>query len=668
MSLAKQYGADRIWIVNVGSFKGQEFPMEFFLNLGWNTPRWTAANLGDYTRLWAEREFGPEHAAEIAAIVTKYTKFNGRRKPESIDGTTFSQTSYEEADKVVADWAALSAQAEALSALLPASTRDAFFQLVLFPTKAAYQYNALYAAVGKNSLHAAQKRATANDLVTQVQTLFTADATLTTYYHTTLAAGKWNHFMDEPHIGYNTWSPPSANTKPTTTTLSLPTAAAMGVTVAGTTLSWPGGTGTPTLAKFDVFRQQQNYIDVFNKGKNSFNATATASAPWIIVQGGPSFTVAKEQRLWVSVNWALAPTGTTSGTVTLSGASSTVSVSVTAFKPATPARETLQGFVEGEGYVAIEPEHHTKKTNAGNARWERLPDYGPTLSGMRAAAPVDTAGLAAGPNSPGLEYSMYLFTTGTVTASFTVGPALNFSPDRGVRLAAAFDNETPQVVTIVAQGYSTGNGVATWETAVRNNAWTVKTTHSIAAAGYHTLKVWMVDPAVVLQKIVVNLGGVKTSYLGPPESYHRNTAAYTGTGAVLPNFTAFRSQYFTADQLTDPAVSGATATPMRDGMGNLLKYGLGLDPTQAAAMTGLPVIGTSGGALTITFIRLRDVADIIYTVEVSDDLQTWHSGPDYTEQTTVTGLDEFYDQVVVRDLTASSGATKRFIRLKITQQ
>ncbi len=44
--------------------------------------------------------------------------------------------------------------------------------------------------------------------------------------------------------------------------------------------------------------------------------------------------------------------------------------------------------------------------------------------------------------------------------------------------------------------------------------------HTIRSTGGHMLKFWFVDPAVVLQKIVVDAGGALPAYLGPPESPH----------------------------------------------------------------------------------------------------------------------------------------------------
>jgi Gylcosyl hydrolase family 115 C-terminal domain len=53
---------------------------------------------------------------------------------------------------------------------------------------------------------------------------------------------------------------------------------------------------------------------------------------------------------------------------------------------------------------------------------------------------------------------------------------------------------------------------------VANNIRSLFSTHVLTQAGAHTLKYWVIDPGVVLQKIVIDLGGVKNSYLGPPES------------------------------------------------------------------------------------------------------------------------------------------------------
>ena len=153
-------------------------------------------------------------------------------------------------------------------------------------------------------------------------------------------------------------------------------------------------------------------------------------------------------------------------------------------------------------------------------RWEKIEGYGRTLSAM-SIVPMDSPGVMPPDGSPCLEYRMYLFTTGKLTVLATFAPTLNFVPHRGLRYAVSFDNETPRVVDIVPHGFDARNGNREWEDSVRNVGRTVGSADDISEPGYHTLKIWMVDPAVVLQKIVVDLGGLKPSYLGPPESYRR---------------------------------------------------------------------------------------------------------------------------------------------------
>jgi hypothetical protein len=521
MTLAKEYGADRIWIVNVGHFKGLEFPIEYFMHLAWNTRLWTNHNIDEYTRQWAEREFGPTHAREIADLISKYTKYNGRRKPELLEPTTYSLVDYGEADAVVADFNAIATKAEDIHGKLPADFREAFYQLILFPAKACAQVNELYVAAGKNALYAQQGRAKTNDLADRVEQLFKADADLMEHYNHELAGGKWNHFMDQVHIGYTIWQDPPQNVMPRVARLQIPEPAALGVAVEGSRAAWPGAEeGDPVLPVFDAFNRQRRYIDIFNRGKTTFGYSAVAGEAWITLSGTQG-TVDKEERVWVSVDWDKAPQGASSGFVAIAReGGEKVRVRVESFNPAEVSRETLDGFVEGEGYVAIEAEHYTRNVPAGPVRWEKIEDYGRTLSAM-SIMPVTAKSVTPPQDSPCLEYKMYVFSSGTVEVSSIVAPTLNLAPGRGLRYGVSFDDQPVQVVDIVDKNFVAGDRNREWEESVKNAARFVKSTHTLSRAGYHTLKIWMVDPAVVLQKIIVDLGGLKPSYLGPPESYRR---------------------------------------------------------------------------------------------------------------------------------------------------
>src|SRR6266568_1603468 len=515
MNLAYHYAADRIWIVNVGDLKPMELPIDFFLNMAWKPENWPKEKISEFTRLWAERQFGPQFAPKIAELLSKYTKYNGRRKPELLEPGTFSLVDYREADTVFADFQTAVAKAEEIYAKLPENQRDAFFELVLYPTKASAIVTELYITAGRNHLYASQGRASANDLAAEARALFQADADLSAYYNHTLAHGKWDHMMDQTHIGYTSWNQPPVNVMPKVTEIEIPAPAQLAVAVEGSTLAWPGSTGEATLPSFDSFKRQSRYFDVFNRGLAPFSYSASTSTPWIMLSESQG-TIEKDRRVWVSVDWTRAPLDFTSGSLKIArGSTQEVVVNVNAFRPQDLTRESLDGFVESDRYVSMEAVHYSKKVDGPSARWEGIDDLGRTLSSM-SVFPVTAESVTPSRDSPRLEYKLYLFDPRSVEVEAILAPTLNFVPGRGLRYAISFDDEAPQVIDALAQ-----NSVEAWGTSVKDSVRKVRSTHLLAKSSYHTLKVWMVDPGVVLQKLVVNLGGVKPSYLGPPESYRR---------------------------------------------------------------------------------------------------------------------------------------------------
>ena len=534
MHLAYQYGAKRIWIVNVGDIKPMEFSIEFFLDYAWNPERLGADRLPDYTRRWAAEQFGGDHAAEIADIITRYLQFNSRRKPELLAPETYSLTNYSEAERVVGEYNALARRAERLAAEMPVRYRDAYYQLVLHPVTASANLNDLYVTVAKNRLYAQQGRAATNDLADRVRTLFERDAAISRYYNDTLASGKWSHMMDQTHIGYTYWQEPPRNVMPRVDVIQVPAAGELGVAFEGQIQFMPGAGAAPsrqarprvpTLPEFDAYRRQSHWIDVFNRGETPVAYKAQASEPWLTVSPS-SGTVDKEQRILLGVDWNRVPVGTYRVPITVSGSQDgerRFVVQAIVRNPASPKRDEVVGFVEGDGYVSMEAEHYTRAVSDAGLTWERIAALGRTLSGMTplsatARSEVPSSGDRGGPR---LEYRVTLFDSGTVHVSTYLSPTLNFSgAPEGLRYAISIDDEPPQIVNVRAD-----TSLKAWEQSVADNVTVGVTDHRIATPGEHVLKFWMVDPGLVLQKLVIDAGGVRASYLGPPESYFHSAAS-----------------------------------------------------------------------------------------------------------------------------------------------
>jgi hypothetical protein len=521
MHLTYEHGVDRIWIVNVGDLKPMEFPTDFFLDYAWNPDRITADSLPSYTREWAEEQFGPGHALEIAELLTQYTRFNYRRTPEMLSPETYSLFNYREAETVVKDYKDLLVSAKKIETGLTPEYRDAFYQLVLHPIEACSNLNELYYTVAKNHLYASQKRNLTNAMAQKAEELFEYDAAITDYYNQVLSDGKWNHFMSQTHIGYTSWNNPDKNYMPKVKEITLPKKPEMGVMIEGSESWWPNYEEVASLPEFDNFNNQSYYIELFNRGAGNYDFSIVAKNSWVLISQTRG-TIESEKRIWIQVDWNKIPVGKNESDITIKSADGkTVIVNIKAIKHTLPEPGSFHGFIEANGYISMEAEHFTAYKESEEIHWQVIPGFGRTLSGVT-AFPTTHPPVIPEKDSPRLEYNVYLYSSGNVKVDCYIAPSLNIYNNEGMEYAVSFDDALPQIVkihefdTIPDWKYP-----AYWNKSVTDNIRILSTEHTIEHEGPHILKFWMVTPGVVLEKIVIETGEIGDSYLGPPESFRQ---------------------------------------------------------------------------------------------------------------------------------------------------
>ncbi len=402
MNLTYSYGVDKIWIVNVGDLKPMEYPITFFLDMAWDPERFNPDNLIAHSVEFCRSVFGDEHAEEAARLLRTYAKYNRRVTPEKLDYRTYSMN-YNEWARVTAEYGKLAEEAKDLAQKLPAEYQNAYFQLLGYPILACSNLYDMYYAQAMNQRLAKKKDPMANLWADRVQECYEKDAQLTEAYHN-MADGKWDHMMDQIHIGYTSWNNPEKSTIPATKRVE----------------------------------------------------------------------------------------GTPAGDIVLPSA-----------KDLTASEGSI--FKETNGYISIEAEHFTRCDNGTDASWTVIPELGHTLSA------VTTLPATVSPEDMTLEYDVVIDTKGFARVTLRFSPTLNFNGS-GLRYAISFDSEDEQVVNI--NGHYNGE-LGQWQEEHRIDCQTI---HNIRKAGRHTLKIRPLDPGIVLQKIMINMGGQRKSYLGAPET------------------------------------------------------------------------------------------------------------------------------------------------------
>ncbi len=210
MTLAYNYGVRKLWVVNVGDLKGQEYPLSYFMDLAWN-PEQSLEEMEGYTKNWVEKQLGGNYINDASKLLAAYSKLNMTISPELLDKDTFSLEIDYEFERILANYRDLSNQAGQLFVLMPEEYRQVYEQLIYFPLVATANLYEMYYAQAINWKSNDTK--IVNQAADKVEWCFKRDAELTSHYNS-LNNGKWEHMMSQTHIGYHDWQEPEYQIMP----------------------------------------------------------------------------------------------------------------------------------------------------------------------------------------------------------------------------------------------------------------------------------------------------------------------------------------------------------------------------------------------------------------------------------------------------------------------
>ena len=400
LSLAYDFGIQRMWILNVGDLKPMEYPIQLFMDMAWNPKEYTQQTVIDHTRRFFGSVFSDCVADEAASIYNRNCQYMARVTPEMLDARTYNVETGEWR-QVADDYARLERRAVRLYDEIPAEARDFYRQLILFPVQAMANLYDMYYAQAMNQYLAKAGSPDANEWAAEVKRCFERDSVLCRYYNKEIAGGKWDGMMTQKHIGYRSWND--------------------------------------------------------NFPKDMLPRTTTVSA-------------------------------------------------------ASPAGYT---FAPSTGYVAIEAEHYYSATASEGTAWTVYPDYGRTRSAVALTPytkPVGDASLT-------YRFTLPADAPKTVKVIVVVKSTLDFLNVGGFEYTVGLDGQEPQVVnfnkTLVdRQPYMYSD----YYPAVARRIVEKVVELPVGSGTTHELKLQPRHPGIVFEKIVVDWGGYKPSYLFMNES------------------------------------------------------------------------------------------------------------------------------------------------------
>ncbi|MDI3319274.1 glycosyl hydrolase 115 family protein [Pinibacter soli] len=527
MMKAYQTGADRLWVLNVGDIKPLEYDIQFFMDMAYNaTPFKESSYTKKHLTDWNENVFG-KNGSVIAEILWDYYNLAFERRPEFMGWsqvepttptkvTTYNHFSYgDEAQHRIDKYNQLEDQVNGLRKIIDSTAFPAFYQLVYYPVVGASQMNKKFLFHDNAYIYSKQNRLSAYDYTAIAKDAYGTIQRETDYYNKVLENGKWKDMMSMKPRALPVFEMPGLPA------LKLDKKVGWNISPEGTDTS---GAENLVLPTFLEGVNQHYFVDVFLTDSLSIQWSAVPSADWIKMstKSGNLAPARNEnqKRVWIDVDWSKCPkTEHSTGIVDFKSLNNKYEVKVNVFRPA----GKVNGFVESNGIVSMYAQHYTACNNRSENKWEIIDGLGYTgrsvMNSIASSVVERFDATMLKQTGSFLAYDFVSFTDTIPELLLYAIPVHPINKNYSLRCAFTIDDGPLQLVDFKS------NSIARTEewkqNVLRNNA-IRKLSYNRMKPGSHTLKIFAVDPGFILDRIAINLGGLKQAYSAIPETLSEN--------------------------------------------------------------------------------------------------------------------------------------------------
>jgi hypothetical protein len=527
---ALQTGADKLWVLNVGDIKPMEFITDYFCRLAFDPNKTAGSTFLNSLEEWVKRTISKERedVATIESIMHRSYKLMNERKPEYMGWsrteptTQTTNTQYnhfyygDEAQQRIRDYDVLERSVRQLRHKLagkPAAT--AFYQLVYYPVVCASWMNKKFLYRDKAMYYAKQNRLSAVDYAAMSKAAYDSIINETEYYNNSLAGGKWKNMMSMKPRDLPVFK------EPVIPEIAIDANEGWSIAPEGFVTkdsSLLGNAGKMQLPVFDNIFRQQYFVDVFLCDKKTVNWTAVTSHPWIMLSHSKGSLNAEpgknQQRIKVYIDWNKAPNNNQlAGKIIFKSDGKQVELMVQGRRLNRPEVPGCKA-IENNGYVCMKAASYTAISNSsGSFKWSRYNDLGYTGSVLRASLPL----AGEKPMASDLErikkdahhvvYDFYTFTPAAPVMTVFAVPAHPVNNNFSNRYAVSVDDGPLTLVDFKTEGRS-----EEWKRNVLSNRAPKTVQLQYLDKGLHKLRIYCVDPGVMLDEIRIDLGGLKQAY------------------------------------------------------------------------------------------------------------------------------------------------------------